>query len=78
MKNYSYAQIDENDICIGISNLSGKVVNDSLIEIESMNTDLLGMRYNKETLTWEEVEIQTLPLEEIQEKDEPKVDLVEV
>nr|DAU66761.1 MAG TPA: hypothetical protein [Caudoviricetes sp.] len=40
-----YAQIKENNICFGISKLSGIVNDPNLIEIDSYDTSLLGKRY---------------------------------
>lgn len=37
-----YATIDENNICYGISQLSGEVIADNMIELSSYDTTLLG------------------------------------
>lgn len=37
-----YATIDENNICYGISQLSGEVIADNMIELLSYDTTLLG------------------------------------
>lgn len=49
-----YAQLNENNICEGISQLSGKVVADHMIELEAADDSLIGKRYNNGV--WEEVE----------------------
>lgn len=48
-----YAQIDENNICIVVSNLSGEVIADNLIQLETYDISILGKRYNNGE--WEEV-----------------------
>lgn len=49
-----YAQLDENNICVGVSDLSGEIIADNMIRIEEMNTDLTGKKYNNGN--WEAVE----------------------
>lgn len=53
--NYLYAQLDENNICVGLSQLSGEVIKPNMIRLnedEFINTDLLGKHYiNGEWLT---------------------------
>ena len=53
MKYYYYAQIDENNICIAVSDLSGKVTADNMLRLETYDTSLLGKKYNNGV--WEEV-----------------------
>lgn len=48
-----YAQLDENNICIGVSQLSGGVNLSSMILLEIHDASLLGKRYNNGA--WEEV-----------------------
>lgn len=50
---FYYAQIDENNICIGVSQLSGKVNAPNMILLESQDASLLGKKYNSGT--WEDV-----------------------
>lgn len=38
-----YAQIDANNICVGISNLKKPVIKPNLIEINFFNAELLGL-----------------------------------
>ena len=40
-----YAQLDENKICIGVSQLSGKVEATSMITLEQYDISLLGKQY---------------------------------
>lgn len=51
---FYYAQINEENICVGVSDLSGEVSADNMIRIEEMNVDLLGKKYNSGN--WETVE----------------------
>lgn len=61
MENYFYAQLDEKNICVGVSSLSGEMTQDFMIQIDSMNSEILGMKYIRETNTWESVVIPPLP-----------------
>lgn len=66
---YVYAQIDENSICVGISELSGKIINKTMIPINEYDMSILGKKYNKGV--WEEVpqpEPQPTQLDIIQEQ----------
>ncbi|OUQ56241.1 hypothetical protein B5E58_11240 [Tyzzerella sp. An114] len=51
---FYYAQINEENICVGVSNLSSEVVADNMIIIDTMDTNLLGKKYNNGN--WEAVE----------------------
>lgn len=42
---YIYAQLDENNICIGVSSLSGEVNNASMVRMDTYTVDVLGKRY---------------------------------
>lgn len=42
---YIYAQIDENNICHGVSDLSGEKFEKNLIRIENLDSDLIGKKY---------------------------------
>ena len=42
---YIYAQLNNDDIVIGVSQLSGEVIQDNMIEIPEYDTELLGKRY---------------------------------
>lgn len=50
---YYYAQINEDGICIGISQLSNIVIDDNLISVSSFDINLIGKKYNNGI--WEEV-----------------------
>lgn len=49
-----YAQLNEENICIGISQLSGKVAAENMIELASYDTSILGKKYVDGK--WEDVE----------------------
>lgn len=50
---YYYAELNDNDICIGVYE-SLTIVNDNNhIQIDSLNEDLIGLLYNRSTQTWE-------------------------
>lgn len=57
---FYYAQVDEEGICVAISQLPGEVVSDSLILLAQYDLALLGKKY-KDGI-WEEVE-QSNPTE---------------
>ena len=45
---YLYAQLDENNVCVGLSQLSGEVLRSNMIHLtedEFINGNLLGKRY---------------------------------
>ena len=46
---FNYAQLDENDVVICVSFLSGEVISDRMIKLDSYDLSLLGQRYNRET-----------------------------
>ncbi len=50
---YVYAQIDENNICVGISELSGKIIEKSMIPLDKFDVSIIGKKYNNGE--WEEV-----------------------
>ena len=59
---YIYAELDENNICKAVSNLSGEVIADTMIPLDSYDISLLGKRYNNgEWLEVEQPEIEPQP-----------------
>ncbi|WP_352400936.1 hypothetical protein [Anaerotignum sp.] len=50
---FYYAQLDANNICVGISQLAGIIDAENMIAIGSMDGDLIGKRYYKGV--WEDV-----------------------
>ena len=55
---YYYAEIDSDGYCVGLSQLSGSVENDSLIRIESMDDSYFNRKYDRETESWTEEYLQ--------------------
>lgn len=49
-----YAQLNDEKICVGISDLSGEVVAEDMIKIDEFDTTLLGKKYNNGS--WKTVE----------------------
>lgn len=54
-----YAQLNENNICIGISQLSGEVIQKNLIEITSNDSDYLWKKY--ENGNWSAGKFEPVP-----------------
>jgi hypothetical protein len=60
-----YAQLDENNICIGVSQLSGKVEATSMITLEQYDISLLGKQYvNGEWINVPQPEPEPQPTEQ--------------
>ena len=63
-----YAQLNENNICIGISQLSGEVIQDNMIEIQSLDNDKLWRKYENKAWSSEKFEPQsTAPISEFEQ-----------
>ena len=63
-----YAQLNENNICIGISQLSGEVIKDNMIEIQSFDNDKLWRKYENKAWSAEKFEPQsTAPISEFEQ-----------
>lgn len=76
MTNYFYAQLDEQNICIGVSSLSGEISESFMIPISEMDQTVLGKRYDRLTGAWTEIAPEPpLPYEPTQmDRIESKVD----
>lgn len=59
-----YAQLDSNNICIGISQLSGEIQKDNMLQIESYDVTILGKKY--ENGKW--IELPKSPVEPTEEE----------
>lgn len=57
-----YAQINENNICVAVSNLTEKVQDTRLIQIGFMDVELIGKKYKNGE--WVEVPTPEPPLSE--------------
>ncbi|MDD3267233.1 MAG: hypothetical protein PHC75_08675 [Burkholderiales bacterium] len=51
---FFYVELNENNICIGVSQLAGEVEAGNMILLDSYDLSLLGKKYNNGI--WEEVE----------------------
>ncbi|MCI1959196.1 MAG: hypothetical protein LKJ25_06190 [Clostridia bacterium] len=52
-----YAEINSNNICSGILETPNKITKDTMIQMDSYDTSLLGKKFNNGT--WEDVQIDT-------------------
>jgi len=53
-----YAQLNKENICVGLSQLSGEVEKDGMLQIENYDASLLGKKYNNGI--WKEVERESI------------------
>lgn len=65
MEYFCYAQIDENNICYSVAQLSGTVDSPNMIRIDSYDNSLLGKKYDN----GEWIEISNVPESPIPEED---------
>lgn len=56
---YFYAQLDENNICIGISQLSGQVEASNMVPIDNLDIDKIWRKYENGQWSAEKYEPQT-------------------
>lgn len=72
-----YAQLNENNICIGVSMLSGEVDAPNMVRIDNLDTDYLWRKYENGQWSTEKYEPQTTaPLTDY-EQTKLRVDLLE-
>lgn len=50
---FYYAQLNDLNICVAVSQLSGEVNLPNMISLESQDVDLIGKKYNNGV--WEEI-----------------------
>ena len=63
-----YAQLNENNICIGISQLSGEVIQSNMIEIQSADNSYMWKKYeNKAQSTGTFEPVSTAPITEFEQ-----------
>ena len=73
---YFYAQLNEKNICIGVSQLSGEVQRANMIPIKSMDADYIGRKYENGEWSADKFEpISTAPLDDFEETKQRVVDL---
>lgn len=53
---FIYAELNENNICKAVSELSGEVIKDTMIPLETYDDSLLGKRYDNGE--WVEVPVE--------------------
>lgn len=56
---FYYAQLNEGNLCVGVSALNGALTQKDMVALESYDISLLGKRYVKGI--WEEVAKEPLP-----------------
>lgn len=65
---FIYAQLDENKICTGVSQLSGEVIAENMIPIETFDQDKIWRKYEDGQWSIEKFEPQTTaPLTEFEQ-----------
>ena len=55
---YIYAQLNENNVCVGISQLSGGVTADNMVRIDTFDQDKLWRKYENSAWSAEKFEPQ--------------------
>ena len=69
-----YAQLDMNNICVGLSQLSGEVQAPNMLQIENYDTTLMGKKY--ENGVWVEVPPEPMPIPEPAEEEIVQAELL--
>jgi len=69
-----YAQLDMNNICVGLSQLSGEVQAPNMLQIENYDTTLMGKKY--ENGVWVEVPPEPMPIPEPTEEEIVQAELL--
>lgn len=60
-----YAQLNENNICIGVSQLSGEVIQGNMIELPSISMDYMWKKYENNQWSTEKFEpVSTAPIDD--------------
>jgi hypothetical protein len=71
-----YAQLNENDICIGVSQLSGEINTSNMIAIDAMDTDYLWKKYENGQWSAEKYEpVSTALITEFEDTQQRVADL---
>lgn len=65
---YCYAQINEDNVCIAVSKLSGIVELPSMIRLDTYDASVLGKKYNNGI--WEEVPVPEPEPEPLSEQEQ--------
>ena len=76
-----YAQVNENNICIGVSALNGAVTSSNMIELDGYDENFLGKKF--ENNTWSEerflpdfAQIEISRMEKLERSQEDQDDLL--
>jgi hypothetical protein len=65
---YIYAQLNENNVCVGISQLSGEVTADNMVRVDTFDQDKLWRKYENSAWSAEKFEpVSTAPLDEFRQ-----------
>jgi len=73
---FFYAQLNENKICIGVSQLSGAVESPNLVPIDGLDTDKIWRKYENGEWSSEKYEPETTaPVTEFEETKQRVSDL---
>jgi hypothetical protein len=67
-----YAQLNEENVCIGVSQLSGAVSNPLMIAIPAMDVSIVGKIYNDGV--WEEIPIEPIPQSPLSEAEQTQLE----
>ena len=83
---FLYAQLNDNGFCISVSDLSGEVIDEKMIQITDFDDSYLGRKYDITNKSWtdeyleknnaEDIEIAPSEVEELQEQINDLQDIV--
>lgn len=64
---FFYAQLNDKDICVGVSALSGQISKKNMVEIDTLNEDFLWRKFDRLTGEWSKKKYEprsTAPIDE--------------
>lgn len=83
---FLYAQLNDNGFCVSVSDLSGEVIDEKMIQITDFDDSYLGRKYDITNKSWtdeyleknnaEDTEIAPSEVEELQEQINDLQDIV--
>jgi len=72
-----YAQLNENNICVGVSQLSGEVNAPNMIPIPSLNTDYLWRKYENGSWSAEKLEpVSSAPVDDFEQLKQDNINIM--
>ena len=71
---YIYAQLNQDNICVGLSQLSGEVKADNMVLLEDYDISIAGKKYEDEI--WVEVPPEPMPIPEPTEEEIVQAELL--